>query len=97
MPKKIKKPTSSPKTKRAQKELKKKMNMFDRLPDECSACLEPFDKKDREMVMSWRVIVREQESIVRLYCPSCWQTATSVVESVMNNEKGDGERDEMDN
>ena len=83
MPKKIKKSISSPKTKRAQKELKKKMNMFDRLPDECSAWLDPFDKKDREMVMSWRVVVREEESIVRLYCPSCWDTAISVVESVM--------------
>ena len=95
MPKKIKKPTSSPKTKRAQKELKKKMNMFDRLPDECSACLDPFDKKDREMVMSWRVVVREEESIVRLYCPSCWEMATSAVESVMLQEESGGDN-EMD-
>ena len=82
MPKKIKKTISSS-DKRAKKDLQKKMNMFDRLPDECSACLEDFDKKDKEMVKSWRVVVRNDEGLVRLYCPNCWDTAISVVESTM--------------
>jgi hypothetical protein len=82
MPKKIKKTISSS-AKRAKKDLQKKMNMFDRLPDECSACLEDFDKKDKEMVKSWRVVVRNDEGLVRLYCPNCWDTAISVVESTM--------------
>ena len=73
----------------AQRELKKqegvddalaeKMMMFDQLPDECSACTQPFDKKDREMVMSWNVVVREEEKIVRLYCPTCWEAAQKAV------------------
>jgi len=66
--------------KQAQKELSKKLNMFDRLPDECSACLEPFDKKDREMVTTWNVVVKSQQNLVRLYCPSCWKKAIDVVE-----------------
>jgi len=82
MPKKIKKITSSS-AKRAKKDLQKKMNMFDRLPDECSACLGDFDKKDKEMVKSWRVVVRNDEGVVRLYCPKCWDTAISVVENTM--------------
>ena len=85
MPKKIKRVTNS--KKQAKKDLQQKMNMFDRLPDECSACLAPFDKKNKDMVMSWHVVVREEESVVRLYCPDCWRKATSLVESVMTEER----------
>jgi len=76
------------KEKLAKKELKKKMNMFGRLPDECSSCLDPFDKTDKEMVMSWSVVVREKEKIVRLYCPDCWGAAQQVVK-----EFADGQED----
>ena len=73
------KPKQTKTQKQAQKELQQKLNMFDRLPNECSACLEPFDKTDREMVTSWNVVVRNEEKIVRLYCPSCWQHALDVL------------------
>lgn len=63
------------------------MNMFDRLPDECSACLKSFDKKDKEMVKSWHVVVKNDENVVRLYCTSCWKTATSVVEDFESSKK----------
>ena len=66
--------------KQVQKDLKQKMGLFDQLPDECLACHEPFDRKDREQVMSWNVVVKRDPAVVRLYCPSCWQTATSVVQ-----------------
>ena len=56
-----------------------KLNMFDNLPDECLACTKPFDKKDKEMVFTWNVVVRD-ENTVRLYCPECWQLARNVVE-----------------
>jgi len=62
--------------------LAEKMMMFDRLPDECSACTGPFDKKDREMVMSWNVVVRTAEQVVRLYCPTCWDAAQKAVKQV---------------
>ena len=63
-------------------EMAEKMIMFDRLPDECSACTAPFDKKDREMVMSWNVVVRTEEEKVRLYCPRCWEAAQKAVKQV---------------
>ena len=75
MPKKIKKTTKT--EKRAKKDLQKKLNMFDRLPDECSACSKHFDKKDKNMVMSWNVVVKSEENLVRLYCPDCWKKATT--------------------
>ena len=63
-----------------QKEVSETLAMFDKLPDECTACLKPFSKKSREMAMTWNVVVRD-ESTVRLYCPDCWNTAMSAVES----------------
>jgi len=80
MPKKIKRVTTS--RKRAKKDMQQKLNMFDRLPSECSACLSLFDKQDKEMVRAWHVVVKNTESVVRLYCPKCWGAAISAVESV---------------
>ena len=68
------------KEKQAKKEIKEKMNMFSRMPDECLACVKPFDKKDREQVDSWFVVVREAEKKVNLYCPDCWGKARKLVE-----------------
>jgi len=56
--------------------------MFDQLPDECAACVTPFDKKDRDMAMSWNVVVRNDENQVRLYCPTCWEAAQKAVKQV---------------
>ena len=67
--------------KQTEKDLSEKLNMFDRLPSECNACTSDFDKKNREMVMSWNVVVREET--VRLYCPKCWSTAQSAAAKVM--------------
>ena len=64
----------------AEKELKQKVNMFSRLPDECGACLKTFNKKDREMVGTWTVVVKEKEKKVNLYCPDCWGKAQAAVQ-----------------
>ena len=53
----------------SEKELASKMkNIF--LPDQCSNCEKPFDKKSREMAMTWKVIAREERK--HLICPTCW-------------------------
>ncbi len=62
-------------------ELESKIALFSKLPDECLTCQKAFDKKDKEMVMSWTVIVREKEEKVRLYCPECWDMAQDMVKS----------------
>jgi hypothetical protein len=71
-------------SKQAEKDLVQKVNMFDHLPDSCGACSKPFDKLNREMVMSWSVVVREEKKEVNLYCPSCWQTANEIVQDFKN-------------
>jgi len=66
--------------KQVEKDMKDKINMFDKLPDYCLTCEAPFDKKDREQVFTWNVVVNRQEGNVRLYCPTCWQKAQEILE-----------------
>jgi len=66
-------------------ELSEKITLFGKLEDACLVCNKPFDKKDREMVMSWSVVVREKEEKVNLYCPECWRGA----QDLLNEIKGD--------
>ena len=68
----------------AQKELEKKVGLFNKLPDHCLACEKEFDKKNKEMVMSWSVVVRRESETVRLYCPACWEMAKKVVKETEN-------------
>ena len=40
-----------------------KLMLFGHLPESCSACDAPFDKTNRDMVFSWKVVVREKEEL----------------------------------
>ena len=66
--------------KRAEKELSRKIGLFDKIPERCLTCNIQFDKKNKEMVMSWYVVVRAQEENVNLYCPECWNKAKKIIE-----------------
>jgi len=46
-----------------------KVALFGKLGNECLTCNKPFDKKDKEMVQSWSVVVKQET--VRLFCPEC--------------------------
>jgi len=67
------------KKKKAEKELQDKMFMFDKIGDACTACEKSFDKKNKEQVQSWNVVVREKEKKVNLYCPECWTKAKNII------------------
>jgi len=77
---------SKKKNKKLEKEIKQKMNMFDKIEDTCLACEKPFNKRDKEMVSSWYVVVREEK--VNLYCPGCWTTAQRIIKE-FQSEQGD--------
>jgi hypothetical protein len=76
----IKRKISRAKKKRAEKELKEKIFMFDKLGEHCLVCTKPFDKADKEQVQSWTVVVRQTQNKVNLYCPECWTGAKNVIE-----------------
>jgi predicted RNA-binding Zn-ribbon protein involved in translation (DUF1610 family) len=56
--------------------------MFNKIPDSCLTCDKEFDKKNKEMVMTWNVVVNRQKEEVRLYCPDCWNKAKKLVEDI---------------
>ncbi len=68
--------------KEAKKELAAKVGLFDKLGDKCLVCEKEFDKKDKEMVTSWSVVVRKDPGTVNLYCPECWQRAKALIEEI---------------
>jgi len=72
--------------KHGNQDLADKMGIYTKLPEFCMMCEKEFNKQDREMLATWNVVVREQEKIVRLYCPDCWTAAQRVVEKY---EKGE--------
>ena len=73
--KKIKRKKALKQEKLAEKELQKKIQgIF--LPDECSNCKEPFDKKSKEMAMTWRVVANSERK--HLICPKCWDVIEKI-------------------
>lgn len=58
--------------------LSDKIFLFNKLPDQCSACENPFDKQDRTMVFSWKVVIHEET--IRLFCPPCLKAAKTYIE-----------------
>jgi len=68
-----------------EKQLKRQLMMFDKLDISCAMCKKLFDKKSKEDVMTWKVVVREKEDIVRLYCPECWDKANKLIKEIQND------------
>jgi len=49
------------KSKRKKTELEQKLGLFDLMPEECMVCMEPFDRKNKEQVKTWNVVVRKRK------------------------------------
>jgi len=67
------------KSKEKKTDLEQKMGLFDLMPEDCFLCHKDFDKKNKEMVQSWNVVVREKEQSVKIYCPECWNNAIEIL------------------
>ncbi len=66
----------------AEKEMATKIALFGKLPSCCLTCEKTFDKMDKQQVMTWSVVVRQEEEKVNLYCPECWATAKNLVDDL---------------
>lgn len=71
------------KKKQSEKDIKQKINMFDRMPNNCVVCQKSFDKKDREQVKTWIVVERARKKKVNLYCPQCWSEGTVIASQMI--------------
>ncbi len=75
----LKKQASSP----AEQKMAEQVSQFNKLPEQCSACAKAFDKKDRSMVESWSVVVKQE--VVRLFCPECINKAKEAIDASQKN------------
>ena len=62
---------------KGQERMAEQLTQFGMLPEQCGICQKGFDKKDRQMVQAWSVVVKEEA--VRLFCPDCMRTAKEVI------------------
>ena len=61
----------------AQEKMSRQVAHFGQLPQSCNACEKEFDKKNKDMVKSWSVVVKQE--IVRLFCPDCIKKTQEIV------------------
>lgn len=61
----------------ASEKMANQVAQFGKMPELCGICQKEFDKKNKEMVESWSVVVKQD--IVRLFCPDCMNTAKEVL------------------
>ena len=61
----------------ASENLAEKIFQFNKLPEQCSACQKGFDKKDKDMVQSWNVVVKQET--VRIFCPECIKKTQEII------------------
>ena len=48
--------------------ISQQMSLFGKLPEKCSACSEPFDKKDKDMVNKCPNCIEKTQEIIRNEC-----------------------------
>ena len=68
--------------KKAEDKLARQAGMFSLRPDSCSICNADFDKNSKEMAMTWRVVVSEEQKRVTLICPDCQQKVEEGMQKV---------------
>jgi hypothetical protein len=57
-----------------------KVRLFGEMPDGCTVCQKSFDRKDKEMSITWKVVQRKE--VVRLFCPECIQKTQEVINEI---------------
>jgi len=79
---KIRRNKMKKKIKEIKGDIAQKISLFDKLGDECLVCARLFNKRSREDITTWSVIVRHKEGVVNLYCPECWQKAQDLLKEI---------------
>jgi len=62
----------------SEQNLSEKIFLFEQIPVACTTCAEPFDKTDKSMAS--KVVVREEQQQVRLFCPTCIKKTQEALE-----------------
>tara|TARA_Y100000592_G_scaffold47300_1_gene75175 strand:+ start:7067 stop:7336 length:270 start_codon:yes stop_codon:yes gene_type:complete len=70
----------------AQEKMSQQVAQFGKLPKACNTCQKEFDKKDKDMVQSWSVVVKQE--VVRLFCPDCIEKTKEFINERQSNLDG---------
>ena len=73
------------KVSKEEKKLSDKIFLFEKLPDKCHVCEEPFDKADMSMVQEWSVVIRNKKESVKLFCPGCIDKTKAFLEEKISD------------
>jgi hypothetical protein len=87
--KKIKKVNRRAKKQRlkvAQKALKQRAASMLNIPDHCAMCKTGFDKKNKQMTLTWHVTVYQEREKIYLTCPPCRERINIIAEEQLNAE-----------
>lgn len=68
-------------------DLAQKVSSFGKLPEVCNACQKEFDKKDKDMIQSWSVVVKQE--VVRLFCPDCIKKTKEAIKHVSTENRSE--------
>jgi hypothetical protein len=68
------------KSSKPEQEMAQQVTLFGMLPEACLACQKSFDKKNKDMVTSWKVVVHNDSETVRLFCPECIEKTKELIE-----------------
>jgi len=71
--------------KEAQQRLAARTSLLLNMPQKCCVCETDFDKKNKEMAMTWHVVVYEEKNKIHLTCPICWQAIEQLTEEINAN------------
>ncbi len=77
--------------KEASENLAEKIFQFNKLPENCSACQKEFDKKNKDMIQSWSVVVKQE--VVRLFCPDCINKTKESIDAYRQTVEGSAPKD----
>jgi hypothetical protein len=69
----------------SEQNLSEKIFLFNQIPPACNTCAEPFDKKDKAMAFSWKVVIHEEKQQVRLFCPTCINKTKEAIDASQKN------------
>ena len=61
--------------------------LFNQIPDTCNVCTKKFDKKDKSMATTWRIVVSEEKERVSLFCPTCIESAAELIQQHLPQEQ----------
>jgi len=73
------------KVSKEEKKLSDKIFLFEKLPVQCSACSQPFDKADKAMIQSWSVVIHNTNEKVTLFCPGCIDKTKAFLEEKISD------------